>query len=78
MTIARDLTDAENREFIVYGRKLLFAKIIGPECYLCSKVASDVVMVRNVGLATNMEFLPVCEACKLEEVDWVLIEEESA
>ena len=78
MKTARDLSDAESREFIIYGRKLLFAKIIGPECYLCGKVASDVVIVRNVGLATSLEFMPVCEACKLREVDRVLIEEESA
>ena len=78
MKTARNLSNTENREIIMYGRRLLFAKIIGPECSLCGKVTSDVVMIRNVGLATNMEFLPICETCKLKEADRVLIEEESA
>jgi len=78
MKTARELTKAESQDLIMYGRKLLFAKVIGPGCHLCGKVASDVVVVRNVGLSTNMEFIPACEECKLEDIDKILIEEESA
>jgi len=81
MKTARELTDIEWRELIMYGRKLLFGRVIGPECYKCGAVASEVVVARNVSLSTNLEFLPVCGACKmegLEDAEMTWFEEEPA
>lgn len=69
MKTVKSMNNDAAREFIMFGRKLLFARVIGPRCYRCGRAASDVVLVRNIGPSTRLEVLPACEACKVEDLE---------